>query len=580
MKSSNLSKYCHIVYFFIFINCVNAEESVDIWKKENINKKPSDQIIIDDKESSNKKISSEKINNSQEIQVINQMVGLDETKTLFGVFDPEENNYTLDMWSNTHGKEIKTVIKRINKIKLSSIAEELFINTILTYAHLPRNNMTEQEFLKLKMNWLINNGKDDLIEEFLNKNKNFYYKEKAIQYLVDQNIANANLKDGCKKSQFISKEIKDQYLEKFKIYCLIFNNKKNEAQLLFDILREEGMSDSFFDSKINILLNIDKNENNKIKDDNLLNFYLSSITVKDFNYEPNEKTNKFIWQYLNAANLIKIDNIENKEKIQKLELAANEGTFDKLKIFEAYKKFSFDVSSLINAVDVYQSLETIESRALVYQKILLSDNTENKIKLVFLLQDLFTKDKLPKVFVKHMSDILEEIDPKDIPESYQEIVSRNIISDEEYKLGKIKYNDKVLHKSRVLRYYTEKGTTKQKAQKDLLSVNKKIRKNKNYFFSAKDLALIESFKKDGFSIPKEIKLKEIAERYNVPDNLLSLAKTKESGLLALKFVEIIGEDEVENLDPETVYFIIHILNESDLKKLRNTILTRALPLRS
>ena len=54
----------------------------------------------------------------------------------------------------------------------------------------------------------------------------------------------------------------------------------------------------------------------------------------------------------------------------------------------------------------------------------------------------------------------------------------------------------------------------------------------------KDLALIESFKKDGFSIPKEIKLKEIAERYNVPDNLLSLAKTKESGLLALKFVEI------------------------------------------
>ena len=114
----------------------------------------------------------------------------------------------------------------------------------------------------------------------------------------------------------------------------------------------------------------------------------------------------------------------------------------------------------------------------------------------------------------------------------------------------------------------------------MLSVNKKIRKNKNYFFSAKDLALIESFKKDGFSIPKEIKLKEIAERYNVPDNLLSLAKTKESGLLALKFVEIIGEDEVENLDPETVYFIIHILNESDLKKLRNTILTRALPLRS
>ena len=580
MKLSSLSKYCYIICFFIFFNFLNAEESVDIWNKENTNKKPSNQIVTDDKASVKKKISLKKINSSQEIQVVNKLDGLGETKNLFGIFDPEENNYTLDMWSNTHGKEIKAVFKRINKINLSSVAEELFINTILTYAHLPRDNMTEEEFLTLKINWLIDNGKDDLIEEFLNKNKNFHHKEKAIQYLVDQNISNANLKDGCKKSEFISKEIKDQYLEKFKIYCLIFNNKKNEAQLLFDILKEEGMSDNFFNSKINILLNIEKDENNKIKDDNLLNFYLSSITVKNFNYEPNEKTNKFIWQYLNAANLIKIDDIKNKEKIQKLELAANEGTFDKLKIFEAYKKFSFDVNSLINAEEVYQSLESIDSRALVYQKILLSDNIENKIKLIFLLKDLFNKDKLPKVFVKHMSDILKKFDSKDIPDSYQERVSRNIISDEEYKLGKIKYNDKVLHRSRVLRYYIEAGTPKQKTQKDLVNINKKIKKNKNYFFSAKDLALIESFKKDGFVIPKEIKLKEIAGRYNVPDNLLSLAKTKESGLLALKFVEIIGEDEVENLDSETIYFITHILNESNLTKLRNTILTRALPLRS
>ena len=38
---------------------------------------------------------------------------------------------------------------------------------------------------------------------------------------------------------------------------------------------------------------------NKIKEDNLLNFYLSSITIKDFEYEPNEKTKKIIWEYLN-----------------------------------------------------------------------------------------------------------------------------------------------------------------------------------------------------------------------------------------------------------------------------------------
>ena len=76
---------------------------------------------------------------------------------------------------------------------------------------------------------------------------------------------------------------------KFKIYCLIFNDKKNEAQLIFDLLKEQKLSDSFFNNKINFLLGISEKADNKIKDNNLLNFYLSSITVPNFKYEPNEK---------------------------------------------------------------------------------------------------------------------------------------------------------------------------------------------------------------------------------------------------------------------------------------------------
>ena len=63
--------------------------------------------------------------------------------------------------------------------------------------------------------------------------------KKLIQYLVDSNIAKADIKEGCKNINFLDKSIKDSYLEKFKIYCLVFNNKKNEAQLQLDILREE-----------------------------------------------------------------------------------------------------------------------------------------------------------------------------------------------------------------------------------------------------------------------------------------------------------------------------------------------------
>ena len=154
---------------------------------------------------------------------------------LLGIYDPEENDLSLNIWSKSDGNDIKEIMKRLDKIQLSNSAEDYFIKLMMTYSYLPEKNMTEDEFTNLKINWLIKNNKDGLLENLLNKNPEFKNKGKVIQYLVDKNIAKANLKDGCKKSQFISKEIKDPYLEKFKIYCLIFNDKKNEAQLVFDI---------------------------------------------------------------------------------------------------------------------------------------------------------------------------------------------------------------------------------------------------------------------------------------------------------------------------------------------------------
>ena len=48
----------------------------------------------------------------------------------------------------------------------------------------------------------------------------------------------------------------------------------------------------------------------------------------------------------------------------------------------------------------------------------------------------------------------------------------------------------------------------------------------------------------------------------------------------LKIIEIIGEDDIRNLDPETIYFLNRILNKINLKKIRNNILSEALPVRS
>ena len=582
MILKSLNKYRYLLFFFLWASVVYSDEPVDIWKKEKIQNSISENELNKEKnlENENNNLVLKNTNGNLKIKILEEASNKVDIKKVYGLFDPGTNNFSLNMWVKTPGENIKKIFKRIDKLELSGSAEKLFTNTILTYSFPPSINITEEEFLELKVNWLIKNKKDNLLEDFLNKNENFNGKKKVIQYLVDKNIAAADLNEGCKKSDFISKDIKDAYLEKFKIYCLIFNDKKNEAQLVFDILKDEGLSDKFFNSKMNYLLGIINEPDKIVKDNNLLNFYLSSVTVPDFNYEPGAKTDKFIWEYLNAANLITINDIEDKEKIINLEKAANENTFNKEKIFDIYKKLPFDINSLINAEGIYQSLDGLESRALIYQKYLLSDNSENKIKLLILLKDLFKKDNLSNIYTKFMSERLKEIEKKSIPEKYLETVERNIISEEEYKLGKIKYDDKILHRSRVVRFYAEKETPKQKTQKDLENVYKKIKRNKNYFFSAKDLALIQSLEADGINIPKEIKTKEMEAKYSIPEGMLKLLQNGEVGMLSLKFVEIIGEDEIYDLDAETIYFMVNILNKAKIINFRNKVLSAALPLRS
>ena len=86
--------------------------------------------------------------------------------------------------------------------------------------------------------------------------------------------------------------------------------------------------------------------------------------------------------------------------------------------------------------------------------------------------------------------------------------------------------------------------------------------------------------KDGFKIPENFNRSDIASKYDVPKNLLQLIEKKQDAFLTLKIIEIIGEDEPYELDPETIYFITNLLNEMDLIKIRNKVLISALPLRA
>ena len=172
------------------------------------------------------------------------------------------------------------------------------------------------------------------------------------------------------------------------------------------------------------------------------------------------------------------------------------------------------------------------------------------------------------------------MDPEKIPLSYKQLVSENIISDKKNILGKIKYNDKNYHTSRILRFYTERDTFKKKPENEFEIIYKKIKRNKKYKTSLKDIILFETLESDGVIISKKLIDKEIIKNNMPPPELLNLGKNNEIGLLLLRIVELIGEDEILDLDTQTIYFINHLLIKSGIKKLSNKILVTALPERS
>ena len=175
-----------------------------------------------------------------------------------------------------------------------------------------------------------------------------------------------------------------------------------------------------------------------------------------------------------------------------------------------------------------------------------------------------------------MSNILKSIEPSEIPDSYTELVKDNF---NKISTVNIKYENDILHRSKVIKHFLDNTKKLNRTKKDLKFVYKKIKKNKKYFISIKDIVVLESLAADGISIPKDLDYGSLSSQLTVPKNLKDLVSQNQIGLLMLKIIEIIGEDKVSDLDSETIYFLNRILNDLNLKEIRNNILREALPKR-
>ena len=178
MMLKNFEKILSFIFIFLILNPLQGEEKIDIWKN-----KKSDNIEKINEDSSSK----ENLNTlkqvidkepEQTIQIENSIIENSEEPKVFGVYDPAEYDFNLNMWSTTKAEDIRASIKRIKKINLSKTSNEILENVLLSFSY-PPNGMNEKEFVNLKVDWLINNNRLDLIENFLKQNKEFEGKSKV-----------------------------------------------------------------------------------------------------------------------------------------------------------------------------------------------------------------------------------------------------------------------------------------------------------------------------------------------------------------------------------------------------------------
>ena len=577
MKISKLlSKILFFAYFFLFIQFVYAQEIKEIWSE--IEKKEVTNIDINNKENNSSNITQlegVKVKLSDENILVEQ--NLDNSEILLaGLFDPDDNDLNIDMWSKTDGTEIKKLLKKIQSKKLSSFAERLMDVALLTNSYIPKQNFSLDEFENFTLDYLIQKKDFDLVEEFIQKNSSIKDKERLIKHVADYNLSLNKIENSCSAIDSLNL-ITDEYLSYFKIYCLITQDKKNEAQLLFDLNSELDSLNEFFVQKFEVLMGYEKN-NFIISDENILYFHLSHKTDENFLYYPSVDSEEFIWKYLSNSDLLKNFNdfnLSNVDQVKFLEKATSEGIFEEEDLLRLYKKFQFEIDDLINYEEVLKNIPDYEGRALMYQRLLLTDNLENKLLLLSKLNNSFENSNFKKSFDDELSKFLRKIDKKEIPTKFSSFYQNNLITDENKK-NKIKFNNEILHQSKVLNYFLNKQslTKTQKLADNLLS---KMKKDKNYSFNFKDIILLQSLRSDGIQIDQIDEFSQYKSELNPEFN--KMIENRESGMILLKLVEIIGEKELDELNSETLNVIIEIMNRSKLISLRNELLLEILPLK-
>ena len=235
---------------------LHAQKSLDQLVLEKNETKDEDKELVDDSVSDNnidEHTENQNINNSEEVnQIVEEQVVLD----------------IKSFWETVEYEKLDVYLKNINSINSQPIYNE-FVNKLIDF-NFDSNDILSKDVFYLLINKLVELGEIQKAYNFMqsvdltNDDRLVFYKSLELNYL----FSTYQLSEACAlKDELNLLQIKlpNYYLEKTDIFCLIMEDKVDEADLLNSILNEtEKNKDNFFQNLLNILLIEEKNDNRNL----------------------------------------------------------------------------------------------------------------------------------------------------------------------------------------------------------------------------------------------------------------------------------------------------------------------------
>ena len=112
MKLKNFNFFIGLLFiFFILLPLRGEDQNIDIWSNKN---KKKDSELENNKINNDNIINnlkpSNKIKTNEIVQIEKNKIENEEELKIFGVHDPEDYNFDLNMWSSTNAEDIRSII--------------------------------------------------------------------------------------------------------------------------------------------------------------------------------------------------------------------------------------------------------------------------------------------------------------------------------------------------------------------------------------------------------------------------------------------------------------------------------------